>query len=731
MATLVLTAVGTLVGGPIGGALGALAGQQIDAAIFGKPKSRQGPRLSELSVQTSSYGTQIPAVLGRIRMAGTVIWASDLIEQRVKSSGGKNKPSTVNYSYSVNLAVAISSQPVQAIGKIWADGNLIRGEDGIFKVDTEFRFHGGADDQIPDPLIASAETIGLCPAYRGLSYVVFEGLQLADFGNRVPSFSFEVIQRPAPVSVAEIMGSASAGLVAGESAETISGYALQGDSVRAAIEPLVQLFPISIAPDGNGLRVRDWVASTASHTLNAVAETGSNGRPPIESSFPGSDGDAPSYALRYFDISRDFQAGMQVSSRSSSGRKPTVVEFPGALDAASALRLAELQLLNLPRRSLITTGTFSANESRLGVGDEVTLAGDQRSWQVSEVESSGLLQRIKLHAALIDPDYSLGAVDPGRSLAGPDLTIGTTTLLALDLPFLPGGDANRANIMLAAAGQGPGWRRAALSLVDGANRIELGQSASPAIIGNAINILPPHSPQLLDTHNVLTVRLMHQMMELPAGPGDALSINAPHLWLGGEIIRYGRAERINETDYRISQLLRGVAGSEHLIAAHGANEPVVLLDATSLYPVDPGLMHVGEQRQFEASGLADVAPATAQLSIYGNALMPLPPVHLRWTPDGLGGGQLDWFRRSRLDTGWRDSVDLPIGEDRLAFEIRCLRNALQVDSWTVEAEHLSLSAAEVLTLAGDPVAPLDFEVCQIGTYTKSRAGTLRVIIPQP
>jgi len=56
MATLLLTAVGTLVGGPLGGALGALAGRQIDRAVLGSGGARQGPRLKELSVSTSSYG---------------------------------------------------------------------------------------------------------------------------------------------------------------------------------------------------------------------------------------------------------------------------------------------------------------------------------------------------------------------------------------------------------------------------------------------------------------------------------------------------------------------------------------------------------------------------------------------------------------------------------------------------------------------------------------------------
>lgn len=66
MATLLLTAVGTAFGGPLGGAIGALLGQQIDGAVFGKRKV-EGPRLKELSVQTSSYGSALPMHFGRIR----------------------------------------------------------------------------------------------------------------------------------------------------------------------------------------------------------------------------------------------------------------------------------------------------------------------------------------------------------------------------------------------------------------------------------------------------------------------------------------------------------------------------------------------------------------------------------------------------------------------------------------------------------------------------------------
>ena len=132
MATLVLGAIGTLVGGPLGGAIGATLGRGLDSMIIGSP-SREGPRLKELAVSTSSYGQPVPALYGKVRAPGTIIWATDLKEQRESSGGGKGKPKTTTYSYSISLAVALSSRPIDRIGRIWADGNLLRGRGGDLK----------------------------------------------------------------------------------------------------------------------------------------------------------------------------------------------------------------------------------------------------------------------------------------------------------------------------------------------------------------------------------------------------------------------------------------------------------------------------------------------------------------------------------------------------------------------------------------------------------------------
>ena len=59
MATLILSTVGGIVGGPIGSAIGAVIGNVFDREVLLKPKAREGPRLTELQLQTSSYGTPV------------------------------------------------------------------------------------------------------------------------------------------------------------------------------------------------------------------------------------------------------------------------------------------------------------------------------------------------------------------------------------------------------------------------------------------------------------------------------------------------------------------------------------------------------------------------------------------------------------------------------------------------------------------------------------------------
>lgn len=216
MATLALTAAGaaigsavlpagvsvlgmTLSGATIGAQIGALAGSAIDASLFstsGQTRAVQGPRLNDLKVMASTEGAPIPRLYGRMRLGGQVIWALDIEEEAVTEEadgGGKGgsgsssaSQSRTDYRYYGTFAVAICEGEISRLGRVWADGQELD------LSELSYRLHTGSQTQAPDPTIAAHLGADSAPAYRGIAYVVFERLPLADYGNRLPQLSFEV-----------------------------------------------------------------------------------------------------------------------------------------------------------------------------------------------------------------------------------------------------------------------------------------------------------------------------------------------------------------------------------------------------------------------------------------------------------------------------------------------------------------------------------------------------------
>lgn len=204
MASIILSAAGSAAGAAtglpfgarIGSIVGRIAGSYIDSRMnSGKLAPIHGSRLADLAVQSSAYGKMIPIVYGTVRLGGNIIWAQPIKEVVTtttssagggKGGGGKVSQTASSYSYSVTLAVAVCEGEVSDIVRIWADaGQLDISQYNI-------RLYKGSETQSPDSLIQAIEGAASTPAYRGLAYVVFEDFPLADYGNRIPNFTFEV-----------------------------------------------------------------------------------------------------------------------------------------------------------------------------------------------------------------------------------------------------------------------------------------------------------------------------------------------------------------------------------------------------------------------------------------------------------------------------------------------------------------------------------------------------------
>jgi hypothetical protein len=203
-------AVGGIVGGVVGffvgGPTGALYGAQIGMMAGGyldPPKGpvMKGPRLSDLTVQTSTYGAPLPRLYGQIATYGNVIWLeNNRIKEVVRKTtqGGKGGGGTTtikNYEYYATFAVSLSDTtrtgPASAVKRIWIAGRLFynAGSNDRETISASnrasklFRFYTGSETQMPDPRMEADIGVGLCPAHRGVCYIVFYDLPLATYGN--------------------------------------------------------------------------------------------------------------------------------------------------------------------------------------------------------------------------------------------------------------------------------------------------------------------------------------------------------------------------------------------------------------------------------------------------------------------------------------------------------------------------------------------------------------------
>ena len=287
MATLVLqvagSALGSMIGGPVGGmigrAIGAVAGAAIDSAVLNShARPIDGPRLTEMPGLASTEGAPIPRLYGRARIGGQIIWSTrfeeviSLRRERGGSSGGKGAlgggQRVRRYEYFANFAVGLCEGEIAFVRRIWADGKLL----DLTQLTT--RLYTGDETQMPDALIVAKEGAENAPAYRGLAYMVFERMPLADYGNRIPQLSFEIVRPvgrlPQRIRAINLIPGAGefayatepvyrTGVAAGQSAENRSQLSHTSDfeasiAQLAALCPALESVTLIIAWFGDDLR---------------------------------------------------------------------------------------------------------------------------------------------------------------------------------------------------------------------------------------------------------------------------------------------------------------------------------------------------------------------------------------------------------------------------------------------------------------------------------------------
>lgn len=245
---------------PMGALYGAQFGMMAGGAIDPpKGPTVEGPRLSDLTVQTSNYGAPIPRVYGTAVLNGNVIWleGNRLKESVTKTKSGgkggsKSKTTTRNYSYSATFAVGLCQGPIAGVRRIWIGPKLIY-HAGATDPETivasneaalGFALYLGTNTQQPDTRIQADVGAANAPAWRGLAYLVFYDLELASYGNSLAGAQVrvEVIQPTATEAIALTTNTASSASRTMELSwigESITGIGFEVVSSQYYVERLV------------------------------------------------------------------------------------------------------------------------------------------------------------------------------------------------------------------------------------------------------------------------------------------------------------------------------------------------------------------------------------------------------------------------------------------------------------------------------------------------------------
>ena len=200
-----------------------------------------GPRLEAQKAQSSAYGAMQPVLFGAQRIAGNIIWSTDITEGQeevvVGTVDAKGAPPTITgtrFFYKASFAVAFGTVPTfrkstntsnqesqeeseeisytergeySGIRRMWANGNVIydvrTSLDEPIGSELVFTVYLGGDEQDADPTIQAIEGEDKTPAYRGTCYIVLENFELTKFGNVLPSITAEVYERLSRIEVEE------------------------------------------------------------------------------------------------------------------------------------------------------------------------------------------------------------------------------------------------------------------------------------------------------------------------------------------------------------------------------------------------------------------------------------------------------------------------------------------------------------------------------------------------
>lgn len=261
---------------------------------------------------------------------------------------------------------------------------------------------------------------------------------------------------------------------------------------------------------------------------------------------------------------------------------------------------------------------------------------------------------------------------------------------------------------LAPRSQNGRWGGAVLltgSLSDPTN--ELGGVTRMGVVGTILNALPAtnlsgavdavQAPNFFDESIFIDVQLNRGELESKS-VAEIFSLENAAV-IGDEIIQFRDAVLTGDRRYRLTGILRGRRGTEDLAAVSKpvGTRFVLLSGEDGILRPDLGTLGIGVQGGYRAVTIGGIVQ-NAPIELFTNNARGLKPYAPRrafgWKT--ATGVSYRWTRRSRIDGGWRNGVNVPIGEavEEYAVYMRATGGAL-IATFSSAVQSLTLTTAQI------------------------------------
>lgn len=701
MASVALGVAGTVALGPVGGAIGAIVGGLLDnhlifPAIFGEDAEAQ-PDIPELELQTASEGGDVNRCFGpECRVAGTVIWQGEGETITVRSGrsgkggggGGTTERPVERQWLQASFAVLVCEGTIAGIDKIWFDGTLVH--DASNNIVTSEIFTGTQTS--PSSTIEGEEGVGNVPAYVGLSYVVFQNIDLTEYGNRVPNVELQVRAHPFGYRAADMIGDLidetelgsddwDVSGVADTADEDVHGFAVSGPTTVAKIlEMVLRRFSLG-ARESNG---RLEFFSHGTEPTMPVAQMHLGAR---EGEGPAGDDELIEFAeldprdfpsevdVQYIDAQKDLQPGSQ---REQLPHVPHInvhsIDMPFTMTAGHARGIARRSLYRKHSERHTVKFDLPPSYAALEEGDiaRITYEGQDYHVRVTRILRAALSHRLECEGMVqatategVEPDAppwldiglvegeAPGGMDPQEVQVPPELV-----LEVLDIPGLTAQDTgHQPRVLFGVAAENPSDTFTGASVWNkhpqtpnygGAVGVPVAST-----MGTALTVLDePVNVDMWDRVNTVEVELVNGELE-SRDPDEVLRAQNWAI-LGDEIIAFKTATLIGtgsagELQYRLSGLLRGRRDTRLAVDDHAVGERFVLLEDGVITHREHAITNVGTPREYRAEHDNGGNPTTpVGITLRANNILPFGPQLTGQEDTIISGAIYEWKRRTRI-----------------------------------------------------------------------------------